>query len=943
MPLADPSGNTVFTESSDDTSISRWISEWQERWEAAESQSSLAHYRKSLVTISHRIVDPVNEYSQFRELIVQGLDVDISILNEFIRAGAVGNEFSQVEQYDVTSRILKFPILEKSFCSLGTPGKSLTRARILSNRQFQLSNRHAEIMARLKNEEILQGTQHVVLGFGDYQPWQGVVDALHQCSEWIVCIDPNIDERLISQKGKDSKEPREIIGFGSGVGVHGEANFTISTEQHSLSDVLYKLTASIKEIYKNWSPEEYTSIAESILKESRKLSGLSLVRATGIGQHIREFMANSLTRKLCSVDEDILSDQFISMDAYQHWFFSAESNSRPDLLWMRVIIAPDGHFQLDMRLMECKLAQESDVHLEKAHNQLENGLRHLTSIFMPRTIQDRVEDERPDQRYWWLQLHRLIASKAEIQHNEKHAVLSALERLSEGEYDITWRASAVTYWTDKDLPEISLVDSWPITIEGQNLAIGVASSGTKFVRKICEEDSLFNLPWTDTYLSFETFKDKQVIDIDDVQDITNDDGESEKLVQSRLGKNSVSQLNEEKVLADTGTKPLVQAGRPIIPERIFLGQTVSGSRKVYWEFGHSELTNRHVLIFGSSGMGKTYTIQCLLFELGRHSQNSLIVDYTNGFFDNQLEKEFQKELQPIQHVIRRHPLKINPFRQQSDIIGDELFPENIATTAQRVSGVFSEVYSLGDQQKSALYQAIKLGLGRSGSKPLALIDLIPYLEELSEQKGSIGKSSTSVISKLMPFIDQNPFGDEDEGSWEKLFSDMTHHCHIIQLAGFMRDVARLVTEFSLIDLYWYYRSRGTQHSPKVIVLDEVQNMDHREESPLAQFLREGRKFGFSLILATQIMSNLSRDERDRLFNAAHKLFFKPADTEMRAYAEIVAMSTGEKIDIWIKRLSALKKGECYSLGPSLNEATGQLEIKAFHILIASLGQRSKYS
>ena len=114
---------------------------------------------------------------------------------------------------------------------------------------------------------------------------------------------------------------------------------------------------------------------------------------------------------------------------------------------------------------------------------------------------------------------------------------------------------------------------------------------------------------------------------------------------------------------------------------------------MYWEFGHKELNNRHMLIFGSSGMGKTYTIQCLLFELGRSSQNSLIVDYTNGFFDNQLEAEFKDLLSPVQHVVRKEPLAINPFRQQAEIIGGEALPEIPSTTAQRVSGVFSEVYT----------------------------------------------------------------------------------------------------------------------------------------------------------------------------------------------------------------------------------------------------------
>jgi DNA phosphorothioation-dependent restriction protein DptH len=224
---------------------------------------------------------------------------------------------------------------------------------------------------------------------------------------------------------------------------------------------------------------------------------------------------------------------------------------------------------------------------------------------------------------------------------------------------------------------------------------------------------------------------------------------------------------------------------------------------------------------------------------------------------------------------------------------------------------------------------------------MTLNDLIPLLEALADEKGTQAQSAGSVISKLRPFLDQNPFGTEDPRSWERLFTDPTHRCHIIQLAGFMKEAARLVTEFSLIDLYWFYRARGTQGNPRVVVLDEVQNLDHGDESPLAQLLREGRKFGFSLILATQIMSNLEKDERDRLFLAGHKLFFRPADTEMRTYADIAAVSTGEKSDEWMKKLAGLKKGECYSLGPSLNEATGKLEVKAFRITIASLAERIK--
>ena len=150
----------------------------------------------------------------------------------------------------------------------------------------------------------------------------------------------------------------------------------------------------------------------------------------------------------------------------------------------------------------------------------------------------------------------------------------------------------------------------------------------------------------------------------------------------------------------------------------------------------------------------------------------------------------------------------------------------------------------------------------------------------------------------------------------------------------------MITEFSLIDLYWYYRTRGNKDTPKVIVLDEIQNLDHRLDSPLGHFLTEGRKFGIALVLATQSLSNLSREERDRLFQASHKLFFRPADTEMKSFAQILGDATDRNVEEWVQRLSTLKRGECYSLGYAYNEERKSLEPnRYFRIRVSSLEQR----
>ena len=217
-----------------------------------------------------------------------------------------------------------------------------------------------------------------------------------------------------------------------------------------------------------------------------------------------------------------------------------------------------------------------------------------------------------------------------------------------------------------------------------------------------------------------------------------------------------------------------------------------------------------------------------------------------------------ENLRPVQHIVRTAPVPINPFRRQCDYIDDQPLPETSAGVARRVSDLFAGVYDLGDQQRAALYNAIRDGVDEEGDK-FNLSGLINRLENVQYEGGPTAASAATLLSKIRPFVDMNPFGEEDEESWEKLYTDVDSRCHIIQLAGFTRDSARLITEFSLFDFYWYYRANGT--NAKVVVLDEIQNLDHRLDSPLGQLLTEGRKFGISLILATQTMSNLGKDER----------------------------------------------------------------------------------
>jgi len=103
-------------------------------------------------------------------------------------------------------------------------------------------------------------------------------------------------------------------------------------------------------------------------------------------------------------------------------------------------------------------------------------------------------------------------------------------------------------------------------------------------------------------------------------------------------------------------------------------------------------------------------------------------------------------------------------------------------------------------------------------------------------------------------------------------------------------------------------------------------------------LREGRKFGLSLILATQTASQFNQEALDRLFQAGHKLFFKPATTEVERFAKLLAQATSLSKAEWTQRLSKLEMGHCWSLGPVLKSG-GTFKEEAVLVKITAFDER----
>lgn len=972
----------LLSRSSNAFNIQRWLSSWQLLWDPRFGQ---ARYSNCLVSVRFRHFSRTKEY----ESVLSSNDFDdkdIALLTNFIGPKDGGDEFQSCPKFQFDADLesyLKFPMGE--FPRPVTEGLSdrWRRYTVVSNRRMRVATNHAELLARVKLPN-LGDDQHVVITPVDFEPWINLVDLLHRKSNWVCCLDAHVDKFLITDKRDDSRiQKREVVGLATGLGAHGELNLTLSTETSSLADLRTALSKRMRNLFSSWSKDDADTAALGILSVADQVAGLSLVKAVGNSDYIRDFVAYSIVRKNLQVDDTSVCDILLPLDSYRHWLaddtgipWTENRGQYPDLLHLRVSLT-GAEFFIDAGVIECKLAEVSNVHIEKAKTQVKNGVVRLARTFLPRGLSE--EGDRHNRRYWWGQLQRVIAAHMRLPIRQKNVALSALERLAEGRYDIRWTARVATFWTDmessKAKPEIidSLRNfSGALQFEESNsnvllnLEIYHIAFGFNQVRDLCVQSlqqlpsvAGIELPYVRPAAEVEPHKDSaspfhnesSSEDLERALVIQTPNSTATFMLEQRketvdrgtmIGGNVALETSSPSSIsspdASDGLPPPVVSPIPTaskgVPDRILLG--LAGEREVFWEFGHAQLPNRHFLILGRSGTGKTYAIQALLMELAARGQNSLIIDYTDGFLPKRLEENFRDEVNPQSYVARSEPLPINPFRFQKAVLedlGGQVVEDDPGDVAQRVVDVFDTGYNLGLQQRNALTQSIIEGI-TSSPNSFNMDDMLNILQN-SELPGA-----DTLAAKLSPFARRSYFGQESGMFWDDIFTDTKSSCHIVQLTHIPNDASRVLAEFILWDLFYYSRTNGSPRNPRPIVLDEVQNLSHHLESPLGKMLTEGRKFGLSLILATQTLSGLKKDEQNRLFQASHKLFFAPAETELKEYAQLLADNTNDiPLNEWKSRLRTLKKGEAWSLGPSLNGL--ELRTHPIKVKISALESRTK--
>ncbi|MBI3979592.1 MAG: type IV secretion system DNA-binding domain-containing protein [Chloroflexi bacterium] len=313
------------------------------------------------------------------------------------------------------------------------------------------------------------------------------------------------------------------------------------------------------------------------------------------------------------------------------------------------------------------------------------------------------------------------------------------------------------------------------------------------------------------------------------------------------------------------------AEAPSARTRVRLGQTSHGE-SYYWE--PLAEPNPHLLVVGAPGMGKTQTAKSAVFQLRASGVPALIVDFENEYRDTGLAS---LKLEPGQDVT------VNPL---------DLLEGGPRTVKFRVSGILQKIYGLGAQQEALVRRAVKKAYESAGivendrtswTHPIPPFERVKdALEAFGRGKGQDANRARATLNRLEPLFDLEVFS----GQTQIAFAAILRQGAVVLLRDLPTDETRLAAAEFLLRWLWQRILQADEAREMLrlaVILDEAHKLAY-EHSPVDDFLRRGRKYGVSCLLATQQPDDFESREMAFQNSAVHIVLGCNAERHARTMA-----------------------------------------------------------
>ncbi len=257
--------------------------------------------------------------------------------------------------------------------------------------------------------------------------------------------------------------------------------------------------------------------------------------------------------------------------------------------------------------------------------------------------------------------------------------------------------------------------------------------------------------------------------------------------------------------------------------------------------------NWSMSIVGSAGTGKTQILKGILGELQKHAVPYLLFDFRNDY------SERGSDTSDFGKLLDLGKISINPL--ELDASNKPLDQKH------QVSDIIDLVYKIGDRQTEYVRQAIQRAYEKRGilnDKPETWKNLYPTFTDVEDALKSMAEEGPSevrssiggIFARLSPIFEYQVFSSTNTViPFEALIKGQT----IVSLGALPNDnLKAIVCEFMLRKLRYFLYSLSESRSPRLFaVIDEAHRLKYEREASAGILLKEGRKYGVGLILATQ--------------------------------------------------------------------------------------------
>jgi DNA helicase HerA-like ATPase len=307
-------------------------------------------------------------------------------------------------------------------------------------------------------------------------------------------------------------------------------------------------------------------------------------------------------------------------------------------------------------------------------------------------------------------------------------------------------------------------------------------------------------------------------------------------------------------------EPPARAIKPSLEEKgVYLGKTDILRNNLYWIPGR--LVNKNLLILGTSGAGKSTVIKTLLVRAAmEYGLNAVIVDFAGEY------PEF----------VRRGGGHVLALGRRDFINILDLGGMDPGNRTEQIVNAFSISFDLSaaPRQKILLRSAVRRAYKQAGitedpktwrKKPPTMRDVLEIIQRdlqraESERKVPLRESLTSLSEKIETYT--TPPNDVLARESTISLADFTRSGLVcVDLSGLPDEKSRAAIALSVLDfLIERMRRAGWTTSREIrtmVVLDEAFKVSKFEESPVLTLSKEGRKYGFSVLVATQDVGDVT--------------------------------------------------------------------------------------